>query len=454
MSAPADHLHVVGDLDTAELVARVEAVIRRYVVLPDDHAVTALALFVLHTWTIASAHATPYFVVISPEKQSGKSRLLETLALIVREPWHTASVTEAAVFRKIERDQPTLLLDEIDAVFAGATERTEALRSVLNAGNRRGAVATRVVGQGTKMDIKDFKVFCAKVLAGIDTGKLPDTIRDRAIVIRLHRRRTDELVARLRIRHAENDVKPLRADLNAWATAHLGELTNAEPMLPDSLPDRAADAWEPLLAIADLASDDMATRARKAAIVLSGGEMEEASDGYNVMLLQGIRTALADRAAITTDEILEAVNKDETLPFGHWNERRGLDNLGLGRMLKPYGLKAKSVRVGSRTFKGHNRAALGEIFARYLPADPTQDTNPTHENPHCRAVVSSVSSVSTIDDSGELAPKTPGFALLPSELDTPDTLDTNAEIESLSADCDVHALEAIRVEHEQIGDQR
>ncbi len=183
---------------TGALLERVGALIARYIVLPSGEAKTVLALFVLHTWAIEAAHSTPYVAIVSAEKQSGKTRLLEVMALVVREPWHTASTTEAALFRKIETVEPTLLLDEIDAIFGSATERTEPLRACLNAGNRRGASVARCVGKGTKMEVQDFSAFCPKILAGIDTGRLPETIQDRAVMLRVKRRRDGEHVERLR----------------------------------------------------------------------------------------------------------------------------------------------------------------------------------------------------------------------------------------------------------------
>ena len=41
-------------------------------------------------------------MVQSPEKQSGKTRLLEVLGVLVREPLQVASASEAALFRTIE----------------------------------------------------------------------------------------------------------------------------------------------------------------------------------------------------------------------------------------------------------------------------------------------------------------------------------------------------------------
>ena len=77
------------------------------------------------------------------------------------------------MFRKIANDRPTLLLDEVDAIFGSNTERTEPLRAIINSGNRPGAAVARCVGEGSRQIVKDFCVYCPKVLSGIDTGRSP-----------------------------------------------------------------------------------------------------------------------------------------------------------------------------------------------------------------------------------------------------------------------------------------
>jgi hypothetical protein len=361
-----------------KLLALVSEFVTRYVVLPDKADAVVLALFVLHTWAIEAAHATPYLVVVSAEKHSGKTRLLEVLALLVRKPWHTASTTEAALFRKIEQDTPTLLLDEVDAIFGYNGERTEPLRAVLNAGNRRGAEATRVVGKGTKMEARGFSVFCPKVLAGIDTGRLPETIQDRAVMLHMKRRRAGEHVERLRYRFAVDEAAPLRADLEAWEGGAVEELRDAIPELPDELGDRQADAWEPLFAIADLAGDDWGAHARVAAVELSAtADGDEV--GRGTQLLAAIRGALDGREVITTAELLEAINADDELPFGSWREGKGLDARALARLLKPYGSRPRTVRIGQETAKGYHATDLADLFARYLsPSEASPVSQASH----------------------------------------------------------------------------
>src|SRR5690242_1567528 len=149
--------------------------ISRYVVCTEAQR-TAIGLWVIHTHAIGAAEATPYLAVTSAEKQRGKSRLLDVIAQIVARPWHAIEPSDAVLFRKIEKDKPTLLLDETDAIFGPNTPSREPLRGLLNAGNRRGATVPRCVGEGSKIEVVDFEVFCAKAFAGI--GRLPETIAD------------------------------------------------------------------------------------------------------------------------------------------------------------------------------------------------------------------------------------------------------------------------------------
>jgi hypothetical protein len=81
---------------------------------------------------------------------------------------------------------------------------------------------------------------------------LPDTVRDRAIEIDMLRKRRDQKVSRLRRRDG-GELHAIARKLARWAADNMPTLRKAEPSMPAGLNDRAADTWEPLFAIADLA---------------------------------------------------------------------------------------------------------------------------------------------------------------------------------------------------------
>jgi hypothetical protein len=186
----------------SSLLEDVGSFLRRFVVMTETQ-LDAVALWVAHTHAVEAAEVTPYLVVTSAEKRSGKTRLREALELVVHVPLPAANISDAALFRAIASLTPTLLLDEADAVFR-ARER-EDLRGLLNAGYRRGAVAYRM-GGANRSTLESFPVFCAKGFFGIGDF-LPDTLADRAIPIRLQRRcATSRWIGSAGVRSSRRDI--------------------------------------------------------------------------------------------------------------------------------------------------------------------------------------------------------------------------------------------------------
>lgn len=347
----------------AELLDRVSEFLLKYVVLTNAQAMTT-ALWVAHTHAFAAADTTPYLHITSPEKRSGKTRLLEVLELMVNQPWLTGRVTPAVLARKIDKDEPTLLLDESDAAFNGDKEYAETLRGILNTGHRRGGKASVCTGQGANISSKDLSTFCPKAIAGI--GKLPDTVSDRSILI-IHKRRTaSEPIERFRRRKVEQPGHLLRDDLAVLAAAL--NLTGAEPDLPQALDDRAADSWEPLLAIADVVGGDWPQKAREAAIELScGGGKEDQSLGIH--LLADIRNIFEEKGSdrLPSAELMQALNAMEDAPWVDI-DHKPLSANKMARLLKPYGVMPKNIRQGTTVPKGYIKTDFTDAWKRYTPA--------------------------------------------------------------------------------------
>ena len=199
----------------SDLLDDVTTLLVQYVVFPSDAAVVAVALWTAHTHAVESFDTTPRLAILSAEKESGKTRLLEVLNHVCASPVFTPNLTTAALLRLIDARQPTVLLDEADAIFNPRAHHYEELRGLLNAGYRRGATVPRVVGEGSKMRVKEFAAFTPVALAGI--GKLPDTIISRAVLVRMRRRSPVEAVQPFRERVARRELEPIRERLEGWA---------------------------------------------------------------------------------------------------------------------------------------------------------------------------------------------------------------------------------------------
>jgi len=356
-------------IDGGAVLDRVCAYIRRFMSLSESQARVA-ALWIAHSYAFFAALATPYLAITSAEKQSGKTRLLEVFETLVLNPWFTGRATAAVLTRKIDAEHPTLLLDESDAAFAGDREYSEALRGILNTGHRKGGKSSCCAGSNANFAVHNFSTFCPKAIAGI--GKLPDTVADRSIPIRLKRAAPGEILERFRLRDIEAEATSLRDHLEAWCESIADKLPNARPELPDALTDRQQDGAEPLLAIADAAGGQWAETARLALVELCA-EAQALDDSIGKQLLSDIWDIFESRAVdrLTSAELVAALTEIETSPWSEWSHGKPLTATRLARLLRRYDIAPRSIRTGDKTPKGYMREDFRDDFLRYLRISAT-----------------------------------------------------------------------------------
>jgi Protein of unknown function (DUF3631) len=371
----------VGNIDTAELLDDTRAFLRRFLVA-DESSFVAGTLWVAHTHAFDAADASPRLSIRSAEVESGKTRWLEVLKLIVRGPAHTISISDAALFRLVESGGRTVLLDEVDTIFGPKARDREDLRGMLDAGYERGATVPRCVGEGSKMKVQEFHVFAPVAFAGL--GKLPYTLETRSIVIRMKPRLPSEPVERLRKRKVGPDADKLRERWEAWAQAHTNELADAEPDLPDESSDRQQDVWEPLLAIAELAGGAWPERARDAAVELyRNRDKDEESVGRR--LLADILTVFDDPErddpvddekgpAITSGALAAALAALEGSPWAEWRrDNKPITATAVARKLRPFGIRPDQHWVCGRKIRGYLRSDFEDAWSRHLPGESGRD---------------------------------------------------------------------------------
>jgi Protein of unknown function (DUF3631) len=357
-------LRLANALDVAERL------LTRYVAFGSPHQVVASTLWVAHTHAVAVADTTPYLAILSAEKRSGKTRLLDVLELLVSRPWRPVEPSDAVVYSMMEQRHPTLLLDEADALFGSklAAAQHEALRGILNASNRRGTPVARLEMYGRERRLAEFDAFGPKAFAGIRT--IPDTLRDRSIIIELRRRAPSETVERFRRRDAAPEAAPVKAALvEALASVDLVD----RPELPAELDDRAADGWEPLLAIADAAGGEWPAKARRAALALSGERASE-DESQGVRLLADIREVFRHWPGerIPSAELVHELCSREESPWGDLNGRT-LTMQRLAGQLRPYGIRPALRRVAGEPERSYVRAGFADAWARYLGPLPEEE---------------------------------------------------------------------------------
>jgi hypothetical protein len=361
---PADGTLILGQLHTA---------LTRYVILPSPAATVAVVLWIAATHAQQAWQHAPRLVIRAPEKRCGKSRLLDIVEGTCHAPLITVNASPAAIYRAIGTDTPpTLLVDEADTIFGGKNaDANEDLRGLLNAGHQRNRPAIRW-DAGTR-SLETIPTFAMAALAGI--GAMPDTIEDRAVVIRMRRRGPGERVAPFRYRRDRPALTEIAAGLSGWLAAHLAGLERAEPPMP--LEDRAADTWEPLIAVADLAAGDWPHLARTAAVTLTGDHDQAASVSDRIRLLADCRAAFGDADALPSTTLVTRLRADPEAP---WCEPApGITPKRLATLLADYDIRSTPIRFGEPTgqARGYYRADFTDAWARYCPPTPHEASQPS-----------------------------------------------------------------------------
>jgi len=417
----ACHLSSFNTIDGKLLLDELAATMRKFIVLP-KWAPETLALWILHTYAFELRDVSTYLGIESPEKRCGKTTLLTLLGRLVNRPVAAANISSSAFFRVIQETRPTLLIDEADTFLQGNDE----LRGILNAGyNRETAFVMRVANERsadipvdpdfpghtsfpTKQEtgntrrssrgneapsehspspsldtrhssrLARFSCWCPKVMAAI--GHLPDTLADRCIVIRMQRKTSKEECERLR------NLAPagLKHQCARFVLDHKDQIAAARPEIPPSLNDRAADIWEPLLVLADLAGGDWPQLARKAAIGLIPNNHE--SNPASALLLDIFLLFIESKQdRLFSRTLVEGLNN---LSHRSWREVRNgkeITELWLAQRLQPYNVRPRTIRIGDMRAKGYFEDDLKDAFRRYiskseleaLVADATAANEPT-----------------------------------------------------------------------------
>jgi putative DNA primase/helicase len=357
--APDDPEPWPDKVDGAALLDEIEKQLCGFVVLPES-SIVPVVLWAALTYITDDLQVLPNLVFSSPVKRSGKTTALEVVSRLVRKPMASSTITCAALFRVVEKCQPTLLIDEADRIF----KENEDLRTLVNSGfTRTAAYAIRCVGDD--QEPRQFSTWCAKAIALI--GKLPPTIVDRSIIVHMRRKGTGEAVERLRA-GADMGFGELRCKLARFARDTVDIRITDDPFVPAELNDRAADCWRELLKVAEAAGGAWPKRAREAALQGEDGDEED----VKVLLLADIRDFFDDHPGstrITGKEIVDYLVGIEGRPWNEWGKREiPMTPTGLAHALSDFGIKTKNAKVNGKTpLKTYNPKDFEDVFSRYLP---------------------------------------------------------------------------------------
>lgn len=278
------------DVDLLETIREIENIIRRVMVC-EERYVTAAAYYIAATWFVDYVQYAPYAVITAPAKRCGKSVMLDLMGKLVKRPYAMAGKpSEASIFRTLDANRPTLLLDEVDTYLSKADE----LQGILNGGISKDAAFVSRCEKDVSGNIvtRNFRTFGFKIMSGIGADRCGNALVDRAIVLRLSRKSRKD--TREKLRHIPKDQwEALRSRLMRLSLkyAESVEKASASPVnMPEALGDRDCDKWEVLFILADLSGEDEGRRVRNVACEITGEVSEDVwpseliSDSTDVVL--------------------------------------------------------------------------------------------------------------------------------------------------------------------------
>ncbi len=265
------------DIDGAALFDQVRAYLGRFARFPTQGALDAAVLWAAHAHARDSEGtliwpATPRLMLLSRERGSGKTTVLELLARLVP-VCHGIDVepSMAGVTYSLGREKAVVAIDESDLLF-GAGKRKSDLRAILNAGYSRHGTVLRMRGsKGERVP-----VFGAVMLAGLDhveqaTGGQLDTLLSRSVIIRMTAPPEGDEIPDVNdpIQNAEATAERGRKLLAVWSLVNRDRLAAAQPEMPEGVRLRAAQIWRALLSVAEVAGGDWPARAAAACAELT-----------------------------------------------------------------------------------------------------------------------------------------------------------------------------------------
>jgi hypothetical protein len=350
-----------------DLLNETRAFVRRFWAPPSETALDAVTLWIAHTHAVDGENrlvceTTPRLFLCSTGPASGKSTALQMLELLSGRGKRIADPTAPAMLALIDQERATVLIDELDTLMGnGAGGRST--RTVMLEGYSEGGFVARgssVSPGGTRM----VSCFAPMAFAGmrqnfISNPKL-DALRTRTIMLLCKPRTSGQPVESYRRRLHQGQARALNAALVKWGSRHSNTMADCWPEPPEGIEDRAAELWEPLLAVGEVVGGVWLERARAACRVLALGEPEQDDDEPDTpveMLLADMGQVFMGEDRLASRTIVERLR---LLPGSPWKRYPNVIAAGkeIAAMLEPRGVAPRPVWLDGVTVRGYDRTDL------------------------------------------------------------------------------------------------
>lgn len=355
-------------------IRSIEEYLTTYVALP-PHTPFVIAAWTIAAWLSEHWDQFPYLAITSPEKRCGKTTLLKIIYQIVPRPCWGNYISPAALFRIIEQDRPTILLDESQYLSRKGSESSHVIGEILHAGIDKDTTVPRCVGPTNNIKIHRFKIYSPKIIAMI--GQPDDVLLDRCLPVPMRRRsEKDTVVAQLFKRELVIIGKALTNLITTFTKNNAKECVDAYHSSPylTLRSDRLADLLLPIQAVVNVICPERMDELIHYAEIVEARNRLSHNIEPPLRLLRCIKQIFdsLDKSTprlqfIGTQKLISLLVAMEEEPWATYNRGNPINAHTLAKLLKNY--EITSERNVTQTERGYYVARFREAFERYVDTD-------------------------------------------------------------------------------------
>jgi DNA polymerase I len=368
-------------VDGIALLDEISATFQRFVVTVQPEAVIIASLWAVFTHALDAFGIAPFLVFWSPLPECGKTVAQSIVGRLVPKPLEGSSLTQAVVFRTIEKFQPTLLVDEA----ADLLDNPE-LMSLFRASHQRNKAFTFRCDPDTH-EPRDYSTWCAKSLC-ITEKRIERAFASRSLIIEMHRKKLSEKREGFSDLNEYPEIEALRRQVSRWVQDNLSAIREAVVDSPQ-VKNRNLDNFVPLFKIAQVVGGRWPKLVNDAALKFVGVDAP-IDQSLSVELLKDIRQIFDDGVfeldndgskKIASAALVDKLVSSEERPWATYNKGKPISQNQVGRLLKGFPIYSRYVWIGNKTLKGYIESQFKDAFERYLPPDTPPDPPETPPPP-------------------------------------------------------------------------
>jgi hypothetical protein len=250
------------EISAVELFKALQNFIGRRVIFTHECIPPVLALWLMGTYCYVLFNYFGYVWLTSLVPGCGKTLVEKILSLVAFSATSPlVDPTPATVFRDIEANCSTFILDEVEGLDP---EKKGELLGILNAGFERGAKVRRMIPAGEGWSVKAFDVYGPKVIAGIN--QIPRPLQTRSFRTEMRKKKNTEEIKPLHPDQLGKWTSNRRDDMAIFALRNAKKIAELYHQRNNLVPqgsrdgkiifdDRLRDIFAPLYVLADLVDE-------------------------------------------------------------------------------------------------------------------------------------------------------------------------------------------------------